>query len=57
MPEVNRLETGSLSCATLLCGMDLADQPMASILQIKEEPQDSEEKELQEEMQAGPPSM
>ena len=49
----HRLGTSADSSATLARGMDLANQPLAALLQLKEEPLDEEEKQMQDEVQAG----
>ena len=50
---MDRLGTGSLSCNTLQRGMELASQPLANILGVKEEPTDEDEAEMQAEIQVG----
>ena len=49
---MDRLGTGSLSCNTLQRGMELASQPLANILGVKEEPTE-DEAEMQAEIQVG----
>ena len=46
------LETGAGSSSTLAHGMALADQPLQSLLNLKDEPVDEEEQALRAEMQA-----
>ena len=46
------LETGAGSSSTLARGMALADQPLQSLLNLKDEPVDEEEQALRAEMQA-----
>ncbi|CAE7556546.1 unnamed protein product [Symbiodinium necroappetens] len=48
---MDRLGTGSLSSKTLQRGMDLANQPLANLLGVKEEPTDDDEAEMQAEIQ------
>ena len=40
------------STSTLVRGMELASLPLPELLQLKQEPEDDEEKELRREMQA-----
>ena len=47
------LATGSGSSATLLRGLSLAAQPLSSVLRLKEEPADDEERAMLAEMKDG----
>ena len=47
------LKTGTGSSSTLLYGMELTNRGLPSLLQLKEEPGDEEEKAMQSELQAG----
>ena len=50
---MQRLETQCRSSDTLARGMELASRPLADILNIKAEPEDEEEQQMQDEMQVG----
>ena len=52
--DMERNGTGSVSCSTLVYGMDLAALSLNELLDVKAEPQDEEEREMQKEIQAGP---
>ena len=51
--SLDRLGTCGTSSSTLLRGMELADQPLGVILNLKEEPLDEEEQQMRQELQAG----
>ena len=48
------LQTGTGSSATLLYGLDMCNQPLPALLQLKDEPGDDEELAMQAELKEHP---